>query len=143
MYTVTVWVQKINIPRTCKNVKSRMKESSNIYSRFCYLLWRRDGKVIIEDPDALGVRKGEDSQPLISLWLENWIFVAKNSQETNHSVTNLVITSDLKCPNVEFMFYTFCLIFSSKIMEHTASHIHFESIFKRITREVDKKGFKL
>lgn len=74
-----------------------MKESSNIYSRFCYLLWQRDGKVIIEEPEALGVKKGEDSQPLKSLWLESQIFVAKNSHETNHSVTNLVITNDLKC----------------------------------------------
>lgn len=114
MCTVTVWVQKINILWTCRNVKARMKESSNIYHRFCYLLWWSDGKVIIEEPEALGVRKGEDSQPLISLWLENWIFVAKNSHETNHSVTDLVIKSDLKCPNVEFMFYTLCLIFSSK-----------------------------
>ena len=97
MCTVTVWVQKINILWTCRNVKARVKESSNIYSRFCYLLWQRNGKVIIEELEARGVKKGEDPQSLLNLWLENWIFVAKNLHETNHSVTNLVITNDLNC----------------------------------------------
>lgn len=98
MCTVTVWVQKINILWTCRNVKARMKESNNIYSRFCYLLWQRNGKVIIEELEAPGGEKGGRlSIPIESMTWKLDFCGKKNLHETNHSVTNLVITNDLNC----------------------------------------------